>query len=986
VKGRNKGMKRMVSGFILTLLLTGMLSLAFNVSQVKADGSWVWVRDTVTGSYGGAIVGTGTAIYIARGTGFYRYLPADDSWVELASPPMPDGYAFKTGTALAWDFGDYIYALCGAATGDSRRWFFRYSISTDSWETLANTTAYQGEGNALTWVSIDNCIYATIGGEQRPTYFVRYDPLTNSWSDAPADPPAGMGDGASLVWTGGEYLYALRGEFLESEALYDFWRYSLTDNAWTGMADVPALPHSGGTGGVGDGGSLLYAGFWLPSHEDYIYSLSGNQAHPDGIPDNRTYRYTISTNSWERLADLPFGVGYYVGCRLGYAEGHIYAWQGAPSTWTGGGDDLAKYRLAWIVDDDGPADFHIIQEAINAANPGDTIYVKAGTYYENVVLNKTLSLIGENRENTIIDANGTGVVIDVRTHDVTVSDFTIQNGSSGIEVFRSNNIVIKGNVVANNNAAGHEFSGGISLMDSKNNTINGNIITKNGRGITMSRGSHGNNISSNVIEGNIHGIMDYGIFDRGGMNTINCNTIANNDKYGIALREQSWYNVVTNNFIINNSKGIYLFQSSYNTIESNVIAHNGNGTYLDWNSANNIIVNNTVTDNIDAGFYIRGWGNTISNNTISNNKGGIYIESSRNNTLRNNNMTGNRWNFGVVGWDLPSFIHDIDTSNTADGKPIHYLINQSELIINPTTFLQVGYLAAINSTNILIENLTITNNIEGLLLVATVNSTVLKLNVENSYVGLVLGNCQNNTIQSSTIKNNEYGIFSTNSSNNRIYHNNFIDNQIQTAIYVSYWQELYPSINIWDNGYPSGGNYWSDFNGTDLHWGSDQNEAGSDGIGDAAHEIDADNRDRYPLMAPFSMFDAGTWNGTAYNVDVVTNSTVSNFQVDAVQKTISFNVTGVEETEGFCRVTIPHIIVQDLWQDNYTVLLNGEPWPFRNWTDPTYTYIYINYTHSQHQIVIIPEFPSFLILPLLITLATLAVISTKRRTPRKPKT
>jgi hypothetical protein len=41
--------------------------------------------------------------------------------------------------------------------------------------------------------------------------------------------------------------------------------------------------------------------------------------------DNRTYRYTISTNSWERLADLPFGVGYYVGCRLGFAEGYIYA-------------------------------------------------------------------------------------------------------------------------------------------------------------------------------------------------------------------------------------------------------------------------------------------------------------------------------------------------------------------------------------------------------------------------------------------------------------------------------------------------------------------------------------------------------------------------------------------------------------------------------------------------------------------------------------
>jgi len=341
-----------ITGIVLTTLLVGMLTLAFNIPYVKADGSWVWVRDTVTGAYGEAVVGTGDAIYVGRQTSFYRYDPAGNSWTVLAAPPNPDpGDAFKTGTALAWDFSDYIYALYGAATGDSRRWFYRYTISGNSWQALANTTADQGEGDAITWVSLDNCIYATIGGEQRPTYFVRYDPSTNSWNDtAVADPPAGMGDGASLVWTGGNYLYALRGEFDESSPLYDFWRYSLIDDVWSAMADVPAGPYNGGLGGVGDGGSLLYVGFWLSKQTDRIYALSGNQVNE--VPDNRTYRYTISVNSWERLADLPFEVGYYVGCRLGYADGHIYAWQGAPSTWTGGGDDFARYMISvggiWI--------------------------------------------------------------------------------------------------------------------------------------------------------------------------------------------------------------------------------------------------------------------------------------------------------------------------------------------------------------------------------------------------------------------------------------------------------------------------------------------------------------------------------------------------------------------------------------------------------------------------------------------------------------
>ena len=333
-----------VSGIMLTLLLIGMLSLAFNIPYVKASASWVWVRDTVTGAYGEAVVGTGDVIYVARKTSFYRYDPADNSWTALATPPNPDsGDAFKTGTALAWDFSDYIYALYGAATGDSRRWFYRYSISGNSWQALVNTTADQGEGDAITWVGIENCAYATIGGEQRPTYFVRYDPSTNSWSNEPADPPAGMGDGASIVWTYGDFLYALRGEFSESSPLYDFWRYSLTNDVWIAITDIPADPHDGGIGGVGDGGSLLYVGFWLLDYTDYIFALSGNQVNE--VPDNRTYRYTISINSWERLADLPFGVGYYVGCRLGYADGHIYAWQGAPSTWTGGGDDLARYAL-----------------------------------------------------------------------------------------------------------------------------------------------------------------------------------------------------------------------------------------------------------------------------------------------------------------------------------------------------------------------------------------------------------------------------------------------------------------------------------------------------------------------------------------------------------------------------------------------------------------------------------------------------------------
>jgi nitrous oxidase accessory protein NosD len=84
----------------------------------------------------------------------------------------------------------------------------------------------------------------------------------------------------------------------------------------------------------------------------------------------------------------------------------------------------------WVVDDDLPADFHTIQEAIDAASGGDTIFVRSGTYTENVTVNKSVSLIGENATRTIIASQTDGKVVMVTAFAVTIEGFTVQGPGS----------------------------------------------------------------------------------------------------------------------------------------------------------------------------------------------------------------------------------------------------------------------------------------------------------------------------------------------------------------------------------------------------------------------------------------------------------------------------------------------------------------------------------------------------------------------------
>lgn len=121
------------------------------------------------------------------------------------------------------------------------------------------------------------------------------------------------------------------------------------------------------------------------------------------------------------------------------------------------------------------------------------------------------------------------------------------------------------------------------------------------------------------------------------------------------------------------------------------------------------------------------------------------------------------------------------------------------------------------------------------------------------------------------------------------------------------------------------------------------------------------------------------YKGKSYFANVTSNSTILHFNFNETERSINFNVSGPDGSKGYCVVKIPNDIMPELWQSNYTVLLDGESLQFENWKDIEDTYIYFTYQYPAHQvIIIIPEFPSFPILPILMIATLLAFLVYKR--------
>ncbi|MBC7128618.1 MAG: right-handed parallel beta-helix repeat-containing protein [Thermoplasmatales archaeon] len=422
-----------------------------------------------------------------------------------------------------------------------------------------------------------------------------------------------------------------------------------------------------------------------------------------------------------------------------------------------GDADIVYYLIDWDVSHDH---YEAIQPAIDAASNGDTIKVNEGTYYENIVINKEIILVGD----PVIDAHG-GVGISIEANNTLVENFTIYNGSIGIYVHNESFIIQ--NVTINNCTAYKcltNESYGINLHNVSNSWVNNTQVNDTLCGMVLN-----NSLYINVTD---------------------C-TAYNNTVAGIYLYYSNSNNI-TNCTVYNNTGiqgyGIYLYHSSDNNITDCNVYNNFHGIHLFYSSNNNII-SNDVYNNSGDGIFVASSSNHIISNDVYNNSNGINITGSI--SFYNNIISNDVYNNSGDGICLYSYsTHNNITSN--------YVYNNSN-----------GIYLDYSSNNNIISNY-VYNNSNGIYLrISSISNNITDCNVYNNSYGIEIGSSSNhNTLTGCNAYNNTwYGIKISSSSNNNITGCN-VHNNTYNGIYItsSHWNNITSNTIHFNNQINSSGN------------------------------------------------------------------------------------------------------------------------------------------------------------------------------------
>jgi parallel beta-helix repeat protein len=275
----------------------------------------------------------------------------------------------------------------------------------------------------------------------------------------------------------------------------------------------------------------------------------------------------------------------------------------------------------------GPGNYSNIQDAIDNSTDGDSIFVfrKTYSYVENININKSICLIGQDRYNTIIDCNKDENVINIEANNVTICGFTITNmyvphsKAHGIHGTDINNLkIIECNIINNKES-------GICIWESGNITVTNNLIKSNDN----------DGIEFYYTNDNI--VTDNRFIDTGS---------------GIYFIDSSNNLIMNNNFYSNNAAIYAVLELKNSRICNNNFYSNGGGVYIERQCSNVEVSNNNITNSDEKGIKITHYNDniTISNNMIIGNNidhdnsrdgGGIYVHYSNDIIISNNIIKDN---------------------------------------------------------------------------------------------------------------------------------------------------------------------------------------------------------------------------------------------------------------------------------------------------------------------------------------------------------
>ncbi len=347
----------------------------------------------------------------------------------------------------------------------------------------------------------------------------------------------------------------------------------------------------------------------------------------------------------------------------------------------------------------GPGNYTKIQDAVNEAYAGDTIYVydDSAPYFEQVVVNKSITLIGEDKNSTEINGSFLDTMVDTLSvvHD---------------------DVVIRSFCITYNQ--GYYYQAAVKITG--NYTILSNCIIKR------------------------------------------------NDWIGIYVVDASFCRIEDCE-LYQNLVAIHLVGSRGNVLRNCVCHDNADGITLFSSSHDNQLIDCICSENYFDNMIIQqSSGNQINGCVCQNGYSGISLPYAPNTRMRNNSLIDNYANFGIGSSSLLDFYCDIDTSNTINGKPMYYLIEQHNLFFDGTA--EIGFLGLIKCHNVTVKNQYFSNNFEGMLLAGTNDSVIENCSFRNNDGhGMFLLSCQNTTVERCLFSNSFWdGIYLFNSSQNSV--------------------------------------------------------------------------------------------------------------------------------------------------------------------------------------------------------------------------